>query len=85
MSLFDNIKGLFGIRGAKTDADTSVSISEAERRQLRPLYTFYRIGPDYITWRYPVDVSPLKEISDRRGLIGPSKYEEDAECGEDEF
>lgn len=41
------------------------------------LYTFYGLGPDFITWFYPVDTSPIdKEILDPEGQIGLEYYKD---------
>lgn len=81
MSFIDNIKKLFlGKQDASADTTTHVEIEEADTlrpRPLKPLYTFYRIGPDYITWRYPVDTEPLKEFTNPLGLIDASPYRKD--------
>ena len=38
-------------------------------------YTFYGLGPDFITWFYPVDTSPIdQEILDPEGQIGLEYY-----------
>lgn len=40
-------------------------------------YTFYRLGPEFISWFYPLDTSPLdKEILDPEGQIGLDYYED---------
>ena len=40
-------------------------------------YTFYGLGPDFITWFYPVDTSPIdREILDPEGQIGLEYYED---------
>ena len=40
-------------------------------------YTFYGLGPDFITWFYPVDTSPIdQEILDPEGQIGLEYYED---------
>ena len=40
-------------------------------------FTFYGLGPDFITWFYPVDTSPIdQEILDPEGQIGLEYYED---------
>ena len=40
-------------------------------------YTFYRLGPDFITWFYPIDTTPIdQEILDPNGQIGLEYYED---------
>ena len=40
------------------------------------VYTFYRLGPSFITWFYPIDQTPIeKEILDSTGQIGTHEYE----------
>lgn len=40
-------------------------------------YTFYRLGPEFISWFYPLDTSPIdKEILDPEGQIGVEYYED---------
>lgn len=40
-------------------------------------YTFYRLGPEFISWFYPLDTSPIdKEILDPEGQIGLEYYED---------
>lgn len=40
-------------------------------------YTFYRLGPEFISWFYPLDTTPIdKEILDPEGQIGLEYYEE---------
>lgn len=39
-----------------------------------PFFTFYSVGPDMLTYSYPVDVDVLKDIYEEDGLIGPEKY-----------
>ena len=40
-------------------------------------YTFYGLGPDFITWFYPVDTSPIdREILDPEGQIGLEYYKD---------
>ncbi len=40
-------------------------------------YTFYRLGPDFISWFYPLDTTPIdKEILDPEGQIGLEYYED---------
>ena len=40
-----------------------------------PLFTFYRIGPCYMSYKYPVDTKVIKEeILNPNGIIGPSYY-----------
>ena len=39
-------------------------------------YTFYRLGPSFITWFYPIDQTPIeKEILDPKGQIDIYEYE----------
>ena len=41
------------------------------------IYTFYRLGPSFITWFYPIDQTPIeKEILDPDGQIGTEAYED---------
>lgn len=41
-----------------------------------PLFTFYRIGPYYMSYQYPVDGKVIEEeILNPDGIIGPSYYE----------
>ena len=41
------------------------------------IYTFYRLGPSFITWFYPIDPTPIeKEILDPMGQIGTEDYED---------
>lgn len=43
----------------------------------RPFVTFYRIGPEFITDKYPVNNDFIKEaILDVNGIIGPKYYEQ---------
>ena len=40
------------------------------------IYTFYRLGPSFITWFYPIDQTPIeKEILDPMGQIGTKDFE----------
>lgn len=39
-----------------------------------PFFTFYTVGPDMLTYQYPVDTKVYKEITEEGGLIGPAKY-----------
>lgn len=39
-----------------------------------PFFTFYNVGPDMLTYQYPVDTAVYKEIIDEDGLIGPEKF-----------
>ena len=40
-------------------------------------YTFYGLGPDFITWFYPLDTTPIdQEILDPNGQIGLEYYED---------
>lgn len=40
-------------------------------------YTFYGLGPDFITWFYPVDTSPIdQEILDSERQIGLEYYKD---------
>ena len=40
-------------------------------------YTFYRLGPSFITWFYPIDQTPIeKEILDPMGQIGTEDFED---------
>lgn len=56
--------------------DEEVTTLTPDRRQpVKPFYTFYRIGPEAITWFYHVDNSCLKEILDDDGIIGHSFYD----------
>ena len=42
-----------------------------------PIYTFYRLGPEFISWFYPLDTTPIdKEILDPEGQIGLECYED---------
>lgn len=42
-----------------------------------PIYTFYRLGPEFISWFYPLDTTPIdKEILDPDGQIGLECYED---------
>lgn len=83
MSLFDNIKRVFfGKHTEDSNTTTSsnlVAVEEVNSRAcLLPLYTFYRIGPDFITWQYPVDAKPLKEFTKFTGLIDATSYKKDS-------
>jgi len=41
------------------------------------IYTFYRLGPSFITWFYPIDQTPIeKEILDPMGQIGTEDFED---------
>ena len=41
------------------------------------IYTFYRLGPEFISWFYPLDTAPIdKEILDPEGQIGLEYYED---------
>ena len=41
------------------------------------IYTFYKLGPSFITWFYPIDQTPIeKEILDPDGQIGTEAYED---------
>ena len=41
------------------------------------IYTFYRLGPSFITWFYPIDPTPIeKEILDPMGQIGTEEFED---------
>ena len=83
MSLIDKILKLFGKRNKKAISTALVAAVEEEpvrkQEKLQPLYTFYTIGPDYITWRYPIDTTPLKEFTDFLGLIDATPYKANAE------
>ena len=40
-------------------------------------FTFYRLGPSFITWFYPIDQTPIeKEILDPMGQIGTEDFED---------
>ena len=42
-----------------------------------PLFTFYRLGPEYLTWAYPIDPAPIeRDILGEDGMIGPAYYKE---------
>lgn len=83
MSWFDKISKLFGKGNKKAISTASIAAVEEEpvrtQEKLQPLYTFYTIGPDYITWSYPVDTTPLKEITNLTGRIDSSAYRKDEE------
>ena len=83
MALIDKISNLFGKRKWKAlSAAQMVAVEEEPARtqeQLQPLYTFYKIGPDYITWRYPVDTTPIKEFTSPFGAIDATPYKANAE------
>lgn len=83
MALIDKISNLFekGKRKAASAAPIMAVEDEPTRTQekLQPLYTFYRIGPDYITWRYPVDTSPIKEFTRFLGVIDATPYKANTE------
>ena len=78
MALIDKISNLFGKR--KKTAIPTAPIESVEEKgartqeKLQPLYTFYHIGPDYITWQYPIDTTPIKEFTSTFGLIDATKY-----------
>lgn len=78
MSLIEKISKLFGKGNKKAISAAPITAVEDEfartQEKLRPLYTFYKIGPDYITWRYPIDTSPIKEFTSCLGLIDATKY-----------
>ena len=41
------------------------------------IYTFYKLGPSFITWFYPIDQTPIeKEILDPMGQIGTEDFED---------
>lgn len=41
------------------------------------IFTFYRLGPSFITWFYPIDQTPIeKEILDPMGQIGTEDFED---------
>ena len=76
MKIIDDIKEVF-----KNKKD----IEQKEKTPVKsPLYTFYRSGTQYLSYKYPVDTSIIKnEILDPDGIIGPKfymdyDYEEDA-------
>ena len=81
MSWFDKISKLFGKGNKKAISAAPIAAVEEEpvraQEKLQPLYTFYTIGPDYITWSYPVDETPLKEITNLTGCIDSSAYRKD--------
>ncbi len=83
MSWFDKISKLFGKGNKKAISAAPIAAVEEEpvrtQEKLQPLYTFYTIGPDYITWSYPVDTTPLKEITNLTGCIDSSAYRKDEE------
>lgn len=83
MSWFDKISKLFGKGNKKAISAAPIAAVEEEpvraQEKLQPLYTFYTIGPDYITWRYPVDTTPLKEFTNFLGLIDATPYKANAE------
>lgn len=83
MSWFDKISKLFGKGNKKAISTAPIAAIEEEpvriQEKLQPLYTFYTIGPDYITWSYPVDTTPLKEITNLTGCIDSSAYRKDEE------
>lgn len=83
MSWFDKISKLFGKGNKKAISTAPIAAVEEEhvrtQEKLQPLYTFYTIGPDYITWSYPVDTTPLKEITNLTGCIDSSAYRKDEE------
>ena len=39
--------------------------------------TFYRLGPEFITWSYPVDTTPIEELFRADVLIEDRKYKHD--------
>ena len=81
MSLIEKISKLFGKGNKKAISAAPIAAVEEEpvraQEKLQPLYTFYTIGPDYITWSYPVDETPLKEITNLTGCIDSSAYRKD--------
>ena len=83
MSLIEKISKLFGKGKKKAISAAPIAAVEEEpvrtQEKLQPLYTFYTIGPDYITWSYPVDTTPLKEITNLTGCIDSSAYRKDEE------
>ena len=83
MSWFDKISNLFVKRHKKAVSTAPIAAVEEEhvrtQEKLQPLYTFYRIGPDYITYHYPVDTTPLKEITNLTGCLDSSAYRKDEE------
>ena len=83
MSWFDKISKLFGKQNKKAISTTPIEDVEEEsahvQKKRQPLYTFYKIGPDYITWRYPIDSTPLKEFTGLLGLIDATPYKANAE------
>ena len=41
------------------------------------IFTFYKLGPSFITWFYPIDQTPIeKEILDPMGQIGTEDFED---------
>ena len=81
MSLIDKISKLFGKENKRAISAAPIAAVEEEfvraQEKLQPLYTFYTIGPDYITWSYPVDTTPLKEITNLTGCLNSSAYKND--------
>lgn len=81
--MIDKILKLFGKGNKKAISAAPLATVEEEpvrtQEKLQPLYTFYTICPDYITWRYPIDTSPLKEFTSRFGLIDATPYKADAD------
>lgn len=59
--------------GIPITSDNSYEIIE-DQQPPYPLYTIYRLGPEFLTYCYPVDTDPYKEIYKEDGLIGPDKY-----------
>ena len=39
-----------------------------------PFFSFYNVGPEMLTYFYPVDADVYKQITESSGLIGPEKY-----------
>ena len=76
MKFIDEIKEVFKKRKGNEPKKTACNES--------PLYTFYRSGTQYLSYKYPVDTKIIKnEILDPNGIIGPKfymdyDYEEDA-------
>jgi len=60
----------------KNHESVIVGVEETPTTPPHPLFTFFNIGPDFLTYSYPVDAKLYREIYDESGLIGPSAYKD---------
>ncbi len=84
MGLFEKIRDIIKpSKQKKSNSEWVIDVNDMEpqnmvlprqRPKLKPLYTFFRLGPMYLTAEYPVDIEPLKEIIEPDGVIDSTIY-----------